>query len=243
MHSAIYNEDCLDTMRALSNDAVDYVITSPPYNANLRTRAAGGYEQRETAVRNKYAGRIVDAMPMAEYYAWQKRVVYEMLRVTRGLVFYNVQILSGNRPALLRLFGTFADKIKEIIIWDKKTAEPAICEGVLNSAFELIVVFDKRFPHKRQFDVANFPRGTMANVLRISKNTHNQHSGVHSAAFPTQLVETLLEAFTQRGDLVYDPFLGTGTTAVTAKRLGRRYLGSEIDPVAFGIALRALRAT
>ena len=215
--SAIYNEDCLRTMRALPTDAVDHIITSPPYNANLRTRAAGGYEQRETGLKNKYAGRIDDAMPMGEYYAWQKRVVHEMLRITKGLVFYNVQLLSGNRPALLKLLGTFAENVKELIIWDKKTAEPAICEGVLNSAFELIVVFDKRYPHKRQFEFAGFSRGTMANIIRISKNTHNAHSAVHSAAFPAALVETLLSAFTRPGELIYDPFLGTGTTAIVAK--------------------------
>lgn len=239
--SAIHNEDCLKTMSALGANSVDFVITSPPYNVNLRSQRNGRYFERSSALVNKYGERYSDALPMDEYFRWQRRVVGELLRVTRGLVFYNVQVLSGNRSALMRLLGTYAGSIKELIIWDKKTAEPAVAERVLNSVFELIVVFDKHHPQKRQFEFANFARGSMGNVIRIPKNTHNRHSAVHSAAFPPALVETLLDAFTQRGDLVYDPFLGTGTTAAACIRLGRRYLGSEIDPVSFRLALEAVR--
>ena len=50
----------------------------------------------------------------------------------------------------------------------------------------------------------------------------------HGAIFPEKLVKTIIENFTKKGDVIYDPFLGTGTTAVVAKKLDRKYLGSEL---------------
>ena len=55
-------------------------------------------------------------------------------------------------------------------------------------------------------------------------------AGSHGATFPELLVEKILTNFSREGDVVYDPFMGTGTTAVVCKRMGRRYIGSELLP-------------
>ena len=79
---------------------------------------------------------------MQEYFEWQKKCITEMIRVSSDYVFYNIQMLTGNKVALFKLFGYFAENIKEVLIWDKMYAEPAISSGVLNSQFEYIIIFE-----------------------------------------------------------------------------------------------------
>lgn len=193
----IYNMDCLDGMRKMDSDSVDAVITSPPYNYNLRIHY-GGYGGRSVNDHNKYGKQFQDALPMEDYFVWQRDCISEMLRISKGIVFYNIQMLTGNKVALCKLLGHFADKVKEIIIWDKINAEPAMHEGVLNSMFEFIIVFDKNDAIARQFKTFNSGRGTIANIFRINKNTEKGISN-HNAIFPLLLPRTLTHYFTPMG--------------------------------------------
>ena len=141
----------------MPDNSVDAVITSPPYNYNLRIQN-GKYTRRSLNDKTKYNKTYDDAMSMDEYFKWQRDCIAEMLRVSRGLVFYNIQMINGNKLALFRLFGEFYEYIKEVIIWDKNNAEPAIHDGVLNSRYEYIIVLDKTNAISRQFNVFNAAR-------------------------------------------------------------------------------------
>lgn len=89
-------------------------------------------------------------------------------------------------------------------------------------------MFDKRNAISRKFNYCNFARGTLNDVWQIKRG--KKVAGSHGATFPEELVEKILTNFSRAGDVVYDPFMGTGTTAVVAKRMGRRYIGSELLP-------------
>ena len=65
----------------------------------------------------------------------------------------------------------------------------------------------------------------------------------HGAVFPIKLVQTILENFSKKGDIVYDPFMGTGTTAFVAKILNRKFIGSEISKEFCKIANKRLKET
>jgi site-specific DNA-methyltransferase (adenine-specific)/modification methylase len=147
MSITLINGDCIKELKKMGDDSVDLVFTSPPYNMNLRIRN-GKYCSRQIVkeLTTKYAN-YPDNLPMDDYYKFNKNVIDELLRVS-NLVFYNVQFLTGNKPALFKLIGEYAEQIKEIIIWDKKVAQPAIGEGVMNSQFEVILVFFKRERYK-----------------------------------------------------------------------------------------------
>lgn len=193
----IYNMDCLEGMKSMPDDSVDYSITSPPYNFCLRlhggryTHRSSG-EQRAGLKVNKYTNGLSDSLPMEDYYQWQCDCIDQMLRLTKDIVFYNIQIVTGNKSAVLRILGKYADNIKEVLIWDKCNGEPAIQGGVLNSEYELILALSKNDCKGRQFYNAQFERGTMSNVIRINKNHENQHR----AAFPMMLPRTLISKFT-----------------------------------------------
>ena len=92
-------------------------------------------------------------------------------------------------------------------------------------------------------NVSNWLNRTMAypsNVLHMASETGNKN---HSAVFPLSLPEWFIKLFTQEGDLVLDPFLGSGTTAVAAKRLGRHYLGIETVVEYVKLAEKTLQKT
>lgn len=222
-----YNEDCLITMAKMPDNFCSTIITSPPYNFNLRIHT-GKYTKRSINEKTKYNGSYLDNLSMNDYFEWQKNCITEMIRVSENYVFYNIQMLTGNKVALFKLFGHFAEQINEVMIWDKMYAEPAISSNVLNSQFEYIIVFSKN-GISRQFDNANFERGTLSNVLSIPKNSGNKNSEVHTACFPSKLPYTIIKEFTKTNDIIYYPFMGTGTTAKAAIALNRNYVGSEIN--------------
>lgn len=90
-------------------------------------------------------------------------------------------------------------------------------------------------------NVSNWLNRTMAypsNVLHMASETGNKN---HSAVFPLSLPEWFIKVFTKEGDLVLDPFLGSGTTAIAAKSLGRHYLGIEAVVEYVKVAEKALQ--
>jgi len=188
----------------------------------------------------KYSG-FSDNMPIEEYYEFHKNVLEELLRVS-NLVFYNIQIVTGSKRAIFRLIGHFSESLKEVIVWDKGNGQPAMQEQVLNRRSELILVFEKDYPISRQFRKAPFKRGTLDDVWLIRRERKKGVSN-HGATFPEELIRTILENFSVEGDVVYDPFLGTGTTAIVSKKMNRRYLGSEISEEYFGISSSKLEDT
>ncbi|MCY4561958.1 MAG: site-specific DNA-methyltransferase [Flavobacteriaceae bacterium] len=230
----IYNEDCLDTLSRIPSDYVDCVVTSPPYNMNLRIRN-GQYCSRQIVKEfsTKYNG-FADNLPVEEYNQFHTKVLTELLRVSK-VIFYNVQIVTGSKRSVFKMIGDFTDYLKDIIIWDKGVAQPSMQEKVINRRAELILVFEKDYPISRQYRYAQFKRGTLADIWQIKREPNSvigrtTSSSSHGATFPEKLVETILENFTQPKDVIYDPFMGTGTTAVVSKKMDRHYIGSEINP-------------
>ena len=236
----IYNESCLTTLSKLKDDSVDVVITSPPYNMNLRIRK-GEYCSRQIVkeISTKYEG-FADNLPIEEYNKFHSDVLRELLRVS-NLVFYNVQIVTGSKRSIFKMIGDFSKNLKDIIIWDKGYAEPAIQEQVLNRQSELILVFEKDYPISRQFRSAVFKRGTLGDVWKIGRDRKKERGQNHGAVFPEELVKTIIENFSKKNDVIYDPFLGTGTTAVVAKKLGRKFLGSELLKSYYKISQKRLK--
>jgi site-specific DNA-methyltransferase (adenine-specific)/modification methylase len=192
---------------------------------NLRIRD-GKYCSRQITKEfsTKYDG-FSDNMPIAEYFDFHLRVIKELLRVA-PIVFYNVQIVTGSKRAVFKLLGELNEYVKDIIVWDKENAPPAMSEGVLNRQYELIIVFAKRDAISRKFNYCNFERGTLNDVWRIKRG--KKVTNLHGATFPEELVEKILTNFSRERDVVYDPFMGTGTTAVVCKKMNRRFIGSEI---------------
>ena len=212
-------------MSRMEDNSIDCVITSPPYNMNLRIRN-GKYCSRQIVkeLSTKYSG-FDDNLPIEEYNQFHTKVLEELLRISK-VVFYNIQIVTGSKRSIFKMIGDFSENLKDIIVWDKGVAQPAMQQQVLNRRTELILVFETDYPISRQYRYANFERGTLNDIWEIKRG--KKISKDHGATFPEELVATIIENFTKEGEIIYDPFMGTGTTAIVSKKMNRKFVGSEI---------------
>ena len=227
----------MDYMKTLPDKTFDICITSPPYNMNTRVNAKGvGYcsRQMDKGISTKYKN-YSDNLSMLDYEKFLTSTIRELVRVS-GTVFFNIQQVTGNKPALYRAIGELSEYVKEVIIWDKCCSQPAIGEQTLNSLFEYIFVFGGN-PITRQFrGKANFSRGSEDNVFRI--RPANTSTTDHKAGFPIKLPNKILKLFASAGSRVFDPFLGTGTTAIAAHYFGCDFVGCEIDKYYYDAAVK-----
>lgn len=226
MVNKIYNENCLETMARMPDKFVDLVVTSPPYNMRTRIRN-GQYTTREKSEHfSKKYQHFDDALPINDFYEFHSSVLTELLRVSK-IVCYNFQVVTGSKEAFFRIIGDFNKDIKDIIIWDKGNGQPAMHFNVLNSCYEFILLLEDDKRAGRVIQNAKFKRGEMNNILRIKRVKNKQIA--HSAVFPEQLPIELINAFSEKENMVYDPFMGTGTTAIAAIKTNRYFIGSEIS--------------
>ena len=235
----IYNECCLKTLKNLKDNSVHTVITSPPYNMNLRIRN-GKYCSRQIVkeLSTKYDD-FADNLDINFYNVFHSNVLSELIRVS-NLVFYNIQIVTGSKKSVFKMIGDYADYLKDIIVWDKGHAEPAIHSGVLNKRTELVLVFAKENSISRKFYNAEFERGSLSDLWFIPKEKAQTEK--HKAIFPKKLVQTIIKNFTKENDLIYDPFMGLGTTAIVAKSMNRQYIGSEISKEYIELAMKRINS-
>lgn len=232
----LINSDCIEYLKSVPRESFDICLTSPPYNMNLRIRN-GKHCSRQIVkeISTKYTG-FSDNLSMDELFVFNCNVIDELLRVSK-INFYNIQFLTGNKSAFFRIMGKYHDRIKEVIIWDKINAQPSISERTLNSQFEVLLVLEGE-AISRRFKKANFTKGTLSNVLRIPRG--KKYCPTHGASFPIELADTIISNFSNIGDRVLDPFMGTGTTGASSLSLGRSFVGVEIDKGYFELSKERL---
>lgn len=224
MINQIHNENCLDTMSRMNNDFVDMVLTSPPYD-NLRS----------------YEGYEFDFEAIAK----------ELYRVTKNILVWVVGDATVNgsetgssfRQALF--FKELGFKLHDTMIYEKNSpAYPANRNGNrYTQIFEFMFVFAKsEVPKQLIVDKPNKWAGhkdfsgKLKNPVpdfsprnNIWKYTTSFNGVKHPAPFPEQLAKDHVLSWSKPGDIIYDPFMGSGTTAKAAIELDRLFIGSEVS--------------
>ena len=222
----IHNEDCLTTMAGMPDGYIDLTLTSPPYD-NLR----------------EYNGYSFDFETIAK----------ELYRVTKpnGMLVWVVgdAVINGSesgssfKQALY--FKELGFKLHDTMIYEKNSpAYPARANGNrYTQIFEYMFVFSKgKVPTQLICDKPNKWAGhkdfsgKLKNPVpdfsprnNIWKYTTSFNGWKHPAPFPEALAHDHIISWSKENDLIYDPFMGSGTTAYVAKQLNRRWIGSEIS--------------
>ena len=239
----IFNEDCMETMKHLPQKCVDIVLTSPFYNTNMK--AAGGRLITDGKSGNEYAryDQFVDVMTNDDYCNFTVELFngYDNILKKDGCVLYNISYGNENSECM---FLAIADVLKQTnftiadcIIWKKKSALPScLSTNKLTRITEFVFVLCRREEyqtfHCNKKQVSTRPTGQKMyeNIFNLVEAANNDGPNRFNAAtFSSELCEKLLSLYAPRGGVIYDSFMGTGTTAIAAKRLGLKYIGSEIS--------------
>ena len=224
----IFSCDVLEGLSKSDDESIDLIITSPPYN---KAGFNGKVKRTEHCIWNKtidYSGDVdVDCMNEEEYEEWQIRILNDCFRVLKkdGSMFYNHKIRTKKNKIShpLEWIAKSDFRCRQIITWDRTASpNPDPCRYVPTT--ELIFWLCKtdknpRFNRSKdamfQTEVWKFP---------ADKNTK------HPAPFPVALPDNIIPSVAQ-GEriIVLDPFIGSGTVAISAMKNGCDYLGFEIS--------------
>lgn len=221
--NTIYNEDCLETMAKMPDNFVDCIITSPPYNKAYWSKNRNINNGFKTKSRHIDYGCFDDNLNPKIYENQQKKVITECLRVLKntGSLFYNhIDILNEHNTIHPKYIYDFP--IKQIIIWNRKNT-PKLDKSYFYPIHEYIFWIKKNKKGKPYFNRQNSPLNkSIWNMTPATKNDH-------PAPFPISLVKNCILMTTKENDLIYDCYMGSGTTAKASTELNRNYIGSELN--------------
>lgn len=232
----LFEGDCLDLLKSLPGQIVQLIVTSPPYNLG-----------------KEYESRI----KIHEYVEQQSAVIKECVRILKpeGSICWQVGNFVDNGeiiPLDVLLYPVFADlglHLRNRIVWHFGHGLHA--SKRFSGRYEVILWFTKtneyyfsldsvrvpqKYPNKKHFkgpkkgELSGNPLGKNPSDIWDIPNVKANHveKTAHPAQFPVELVERLVLSMSAEGDLVFDPYLGSGTTAIAALMHKRKAMGSEI---------------
>lgn len=256
----IYNQDCFETMKQMvaDNQKVDVILTSPPYctpNDDARRNTPTLFK-RHIIFYDVFEG----FESPEDYRAWSVNLfnAYDSILKEKGVVIYNLSY-SVEYPYLIYLVLTdiiqntnFA--IADCISWKKTSALPQnrnssrltrICEFVFvlvrKSEIDTFTTTKEPLAARHKSNYTN----VMSNFIEAPNNDilDKDVNKLNNATFSTSLVTQLLQRYAKPDFLVYDSFMGLGTTAVACKEYGCNYIGSELSEAQCEFAQRRLEGT
>lgn len=243
----IRNENCMDTMQTVEPHSFDVVLTSPFYNTNKK--AGKGRTLNNTSVKSGQYEYVrydthVDNMTDAEYSDFTVDLFNGFDRVLKpnGVVLYNISYGSENPSCMFLAISAIIEKTPfmcvDTIVWKKKTALPiSSSPNKLTRIWEFVFVFCRKaeaMTFKTNKRVTSYRANGQAayecvyNFIEAANN--DEPCPYNKATYSSELCEKLLSLYAVGDDVtVYDPFMGSGTTAVACQRMGLNCVGSEIS--------------
>mgnify|MGYP002521923069 CR=1 FL=1 len=219
--NCIKQQDCLVFLKSLSDSCVNTIVTSPPYNKGYWSRNRNINNGFHTKSRCIEYENFNDCMEPEAYEAWQRAILDECLRVLKpdGSLFYNhIDILCEHNT--IHPSFVYDYPIKQIIIWNRGNT-PKLDNTYFFPISEYIFWIKKSVDARPKFykDKATYKKC----IWDFQAERNNNHP----APFPLNLAENCIACTTNQGDLVLDPFMGSGTTALAAVRTKNNYIGCD----------------
>ena len=239
----IYNENCFDTLKRLSDEGkkVNVILTSPPYNT---ARCVNTERSRE--ILNQRYDIHFDNMTDEEYHSWTKELFEEFDKVLEknGVILYNISYGSENPNAMWEAIEAIRSTnfmIADTIIWKKSSALP---NNTSSNKLTRIVEYVFVICRKNEFDTFQANKATKSVSSRGQKYYENIFNFIEApnndgpcklnkATYSSDLVLNLLNIYARSNDVVYDPFMGTGTTVIGCLK----YNNGDNDIVCIGSEL------
>lgn len=221
----IYHGDCREVLPHLGR--VDITLSSPPYNTIAATSASGMMREAHHKQLGGYLSHA-DDMPEPEYAEWMRSVFGRCRMITDGLVWVNHKTRYRDKVAIHPL-SIFPWDFYSEVVWDRG-GSITLNARKFSPSHEYLIGFGT--PHWW-----NDGMNSMMTVWRVNPERNVPD---HPCPFPLALAEPIIEASCPPFGVVLDPFMGSGTTLVAARRLGRRAIGIEREKAYCDIAINRL---
>jgi DNA modification methylase len=213
------------------------IFTSPPYNMN-----ANLYKEYK------------DNKQSQEYIDFNLNVIQNCERYTKGFLFWNISYNKNSRSEWIKIFGEIlmktGFKFLEHIIWDKGHGMPITSPSMLTRRYEMILATENEDTENRELDY-NYvgANGTVTFNKRTNRNltnywyitTFKSQTDTNKACFPVALPTKAIVVMTLPGDVVLDPFMGSGTTLIAGEKSDRKVYGMEMEPGQCDVAIQRFK--
>lgn len=212
----IYKGSCFDLFKDIADESVDLVVTDPPYKLTARGNSGtmgGHYANEKTLKGIVFENNDIEIEDYLD----------ELYRVLKDGTHCYIMTNNFNLCHFLEVISKSKFHFVKNLIWNK---ENKICGTYYMGQYEYIIFLrkgkDRHINNCGCSDILTFPN---------KKIKMDDGSNLHDSEKPIDLFKTLIENSSNEGDLVLDPFMGSGTTAVASLLSGRNFIGSEIDEI------------
>lgn len=237
----IYNENCLDTMAKMPDNFIDLTVTSPPYD-NLRTYNGYSFDFENIAKElyrvTKNGGVVVWIVGDATIKGSESGTSFKqaLYLISCGFRLHDTMILDKKNPIPNDpRQNRYIQSTEYMFVFSKDA--PKTCNYITEPCLMAGIYAGTGTSRKQNGDIRTDRKEKrkdkvvkdvkpLTNVWRYSNGTIYKK---HPASFPEQLANDHIISWSNEGDLVYDPFMGSGTTAKMAVLNNRNFIGSEIS--------------
>lgn len=218
----IYNVDAYEAIKYIPDKSIDLIIADPPYQIDglhpgtgiLKGRGLSNYVEQ---MRQANLGDGID-----------KSILDQWCRVMKKINIY----IWCNKEQIKDYLNYFIEKKKcnfEIIVWCKPNVPPFTGGHYLKDKEYCLLFLEKGVKLRGTYE-------TMKTYYIMNTNIKDKNAYTHPTIKPLDIIKNFIINSSKENDVILDTFLGSGTTAVAAKELNRKYIGFEIDKKYFEIA-------
>ena len=215
----IYNEDCINGMKRIYDNSIDLIVTDPPYLVNYKT----GFRKDKNHRFNRVILNDDNEQLITDYV----KECYRIMKDDTAMYFF----CSSNKVDFFKRELEKLFSIKNMIIWVKNNHTAGDLESAFGRKYEIVFLVNKgqrKFNGERLTDIWEFPK--VSNDGQLHQNQK-----------PIELIKRCIEKHSNVGDVVFDGFMGSGTTAAAALDTNRNYIGFELDEYYFNVAEKRIK--
>lgn len=229
----LYNDDCIKVMKEMKDETIDLIFADPPYFLSNGGKSIN-------------SGKIVSVdkglWDKKSNYKSTEEFTYNWIKECHRLLKNDGSIwISGTNHNIFEVHKVLMSlnfKLINLVVWHKSDPPPLIYKNKFRFSHEILIWAKKDLKHHFNYDLMfETENKEMEDVWTIPAVHLNEKGfGYHPTQKPINLLNRIIMATTQKGDLVLDPFMGSGTTCVSALLNGRKYIGIELDEKYYSIA-------
>lgn len=219
--NVIYHQDCLAGMEQLPDQCVDLVFTDPPYYQYRAGNLKGLKNHKDVVTEFGFDGFESEEA----YLSFMDKVIAQLYRVCKSGASGYMWCGDDYVSFLSRMLEKAGFQFRKVIHWHKSNPFPAIStRKMYANSMELCIHFSKESPKTWNFKEVN----EMHNFIEAPICMGNERTA-HETQKPLKVITPFIEISSNEGDLVLDPFMGSGSTAIACLYKDRKFIGYELE--------------